>query len=207
MTYSKGLSHRNRPRGDGRSISKSQGEIGRAVGRFLNQKQNSAKITRAGGLSYGQGSLLRRRASAPGEKEGLRDTASFTVYYTKKDTGGLLNSEEGRELAGRATTVRTSGGSCSIPSQASDPLGLPASDSWKLAAGVTFRNWGQGGRSVNFQIRQGNRVGKWLPDFYFLISKATTLTVQPNLEVLLYLPGHVKTISKKLAVSAVRGHI
>ena len=74
------------------------------------------------------------------------ETANVMVYYTKKDTGGLLNGEEGRESSRRATTVRTSGGSCSIPSQASDPLGLPASDSWKLAAGVTFRNWGQGRR-------------------------------------------------------------
>ena len=35
-------------------------------------------------------------------EEGLRDaTANVMVYHTKKDTGGLLNGEEGRELAAR----------------------------------------------------------------------------------------------------------
>ena len=29
------------------------------------------------------------------------ETANVMVYYTKKDTGGLLNGEEGRELAAR----------------------------------------------------------------------------------------------------------
>ena len=29
------------------------------------------------------------------------ETANFLVYYTKKDTGGLLNGEEARELSSR----------------------------------------------------------------------------------------------------------
>ena len=29
------------------------------------------------------------------------ETANVMVYYTKKDTGGLLNGEEGRKLAAR----------------------------------------------------------------------------------------------------------
>ena len=35
------------------------------------------------------------------------ETANVMVYYTKKDTGGLLNGEEGRELAARNTRIPT----------------------------------------------------------------------------------------------------
>ena len=65
------------------------------------------------------------------------------VYYTKKDTGGLLNGEEGRELAAHK--------------YGADEWWLlldPLPVEWTFPGTCTFRNWGQRqvGRSVNFQI-------------------------------------------------------